>query len=130
MLNVVVRYKTGEVFKGTTANFFPNKPTFHLISLQGGSREIVLSELKAVFFVKSLTGDPSIQEPKEFSGDDTGAGKGRKSKVSFLDGETLIGFCPAYRREMKGFFLFPSNPNSNNDRIYVVADAVRTVELL
>ena len=130
MLNVVVRYKNGEVFKGTTANFFPQKPIFHLISLQGGSKEITIADLKAVFFVRSLSGDSTFQEPKEFTGDDTGAGKGRKAKVVCNDGEVMIGFCPSYRKDLKGFFLFPADKNSNNERIFVIAEGVKSVELI
>ena len=57
---VVARYMDGRIAKGTTYDFGPQKNTFHVISGkeddQKVSNEIFLSELKAVFFVKSLEG--------------------------------------------------------------------------
>ncbi|MFZ3063116.1 MAG: hypothetical protein WA148_05180, partial [Actinomycetota bacterium] len=83
-----------------------------------------ISDLKAVFFVKSLEGFPEYKEKKEF----TETAPGRKIKVEFLDGEVIAGTTTGYSQERQGFFLFPVDPESNNLRIYVVSAAVKKVD--
>src|SRR4030042_6061086 len=68
---VVARYKDGRLVKGITHDFGPQKKAFHVVSLGGEGEargkvyEVFLSELKAVFFVKSLRGKPGREHPKE-----------------------------------------------------------------
>jgi hypothetical protein len=88
--------------------------------------KVVVSELKAVFFVKSLVGNAAYHEVKEFDGPTSG----RKVQVTFNDGEVLVGSTQAYQADRPGFFLVPADPQSNNERIYVVAGAVQKVTLL
>ena len=69
---VVARYIDGRVVKGTTVDFLPTRPSFHLIPIgQGGNPisvlEIKVSDLKAVFFVKDFNGDPAYDELKSFN---------------------------------------------------------------
>ena len=129
MLNVVVHFKNGDVIKGTTANFFPQRPLFHLQNMQGASREVEIKDLKAIFFVKSMAGNPDYDESKNFP-DRASMGMGKKARVVCADGEELVGFCPAYRKDQQGFFLFPADKESNNDRIFLVTNSVKSVEIL
>ena len=62
---VVVRYKNGEVKKGSTGDFFPNKVMFHLKSLTEEPLYVNIEELKMVHFVKDL--EISIEELKKFA---------------------------------------------------------------
>ena len=56
-IKIVVRYRSGEVLKGTTQDFFPNRPSFHLLPQLGGAAiEVRSRDLKAVFFVKDFQG--------------------------------------------------------------------------
>src|SRR5437762_8105831 len=56
---VVARFLDGRMLNGTTQDFFPNRPTFHVLPMDGGSGlEVRCSQLKALFFVKSFEGDP------------------------------------------------------------------------
>ena len=95
---------------------------------EGGARpvKVLVSDLKAVFFVKSLIGNAAYDERKEFGG----PVQGRKVQVTFKDGEVLVGSTQGYQADRPGFFLVPADPQSNNDRIYVVARAVQTVSFL
>jgi len=52
-----------------------------------------------------------------------------KVKVEFADGEVIRGTSFGYSRNRKGFFVVPIDPKSNNERIYVVADNLRTVRV-
>ncbi len=113
--------------KGVTYDFARDKKSFHVHALTDGIKrveEVNVSELKAVFFVKSLEGFPEFREKKEFP---VGT-KGLKIKVEFFDGEIVLGTTPGYSAQRQGFWLFPADPESNNLRIYVVSAAVKKVE--
>jgi hypothetical protein len=119
---VVVHYPGGTLLKGVTNNFFPNKDKFHLTDKDTGEvREVLLSDLKAVFFVKGFDGDRNYQERTDVER----TGLGKRIQVNFNDGETLVGYSQGFAPERPGFFLFPADPESNNDRIYVVTAATR-----
>lgn len=130
---IVARFADGRVLKGTTADFLPSKPVFHLVPTpQSGTSiavvEVKVAELKALFFVKDFAGNPDYNESKEFA-----PGKpvqGRRLEVVFKDGETLVGTTTGYQPDRAGFFLVPADPNSNNDRCFIVADAVKAVRFL
>jgi len=68
-VKVVVRYTDGKVVKGFTQDFLPNKDRFHLHPAErtpGEAREVLLKELKALFFVKDFDGDPQYDERKKY----------------------------------------------------------------
>lgn len=124
---VVVHFPGGSVLKGITNNFFPNKDKFHLTDKDTGEvREILLSGLKAVFFVKGFDGDPAYRERSDVER----TGLGKKIQVDFSDGEVLVGYSQGFAPNRPGFFLFPADPQSNNDRVFVVAAATRAARFL
>ena len=56
-LHVVARLTDGGMLKGTTRDFSPNKPDFHVYpggDLRASAVKVSLARLKAVFFVKTL----------------------------------------------------------------------------
>jgi hypothetical protein len=125
----VVRYQDGRVIKGFTRDFMPNKESFHLIPMnsQPDAKPIVISvrELKAVFFVKDFKGDSEYQDKKTI--DPQKSVIGRKIKVVFKDGELLVGTTQGYQPGRPGFFIFPSDPQSNSDRCYVISAATTEI---
>ena len=125
---IVARFADGRLLKGTTQDFAPGKDAFHVIGSEGGARpvKVAVPELKAVFFVKSFIGNAAYNESKAFGG----AVPGRKVEVTFKDGERLVGSTQGYQSDRPGFFMIPADPQSNNDRIYVVARAVQQVRFL
>jgi len=125
---IVIRYQDGRLLKGCTDDFFPNKEIFHVTpqtTPPSKPLEIRVSELKAVFFVKDLTGDSKRQDLNEFSGSNPSIG--RKIKVIFKDGEILMGTTQGYQPNRPGFFLVPVDPKSNNDRCFVVSASTKEV---
>ena len=128
---VVARYLDGRVVKGTTVDFLPTRPAFHLVPIgQSGTSvlEVQVSDLKAVFFVKDFIGDSAYDEVKAFNaGTPT---QGRRMQVVFKDDEMLVGTTMGYQPERSGFFLMPADPKSNNDRCFIVAASVKTVKFL
>jgi hypothetical protein len=128
---VVARFKDGTSLKGYTHDFTPAKDSFHL-TLEGGSpagevRVVQVSDLKAVFFVKSLEGDSGYREKKTFREAPDANLQGIKIRVEFEDGEVISGVSLGYNKRKPGFFVLPVDRRSNNERIYVVAAAVKNV---
>jgi hypothetical protein len=131
-VKIVIRFGDGRILKGHSQDFFPNKPVFHLIrNLAKGSanqKEISVSDLKAVFFVKTFAGNPDYKERKSFVEGDRA--QGRRVEVVFVDGETLQGSVLGYNPKDPGFFLFPPDPKCNNNRIFVVNNALKNFRYL
>jgi hypothetical protein len=125
MLNkIVIRYTDGKIKKGTTEDFLPNKDILHLRDRDNGEiQKIIIKDLKAVFFVKDFEGNPNYQEKDDIER----VGLGRKIKVHFKDGEKLVGYTQGFSRDRAGFIIFPSDPNSNNEKAFVVTDATDKV---
>ncbi|MEW6001569.1 MAG: hypothetical protein AB1638_02825 [Nitrospirota bacterium] len=124
-IKIVVRYADGRVIKGYTRDFFPNKSLFHLHPADkpsGEGIEVLLKDLKAIFFVRDFEGKPSYNERKDFT--EGKQSPGRKIEITFADGEMLVGTIMGYDPQRPGFFLFPPDPQSNNLRIFVVSKAV------
>src|SRR5512135_3547081 len=131
-IKVVIRYANGKLLKGYTNDFFPNKPLFHVHPVETGREdkgiEVVVNQLKAVFFVKDFAGDPSHNDQKHFA--ESGQPLGRKAEVTFADGEVLVGTTIGYDPKRPGFFITPADLQSNNLRTYVVSTAVRAFRFL
>ena len=123
---VVVKFKDNTVAKGKTSDFFPNKTQFHLEEMNGEIADISIEDLKAVFFVKDFKGNENHQDNYN---DEIAAG-GRKIKVRFLDGETVVGYTLGYSPDRQGFFLTPADLQGNNERIFIVKSATEKIEFL
>ena len=57
---IVVHEKSGNILKGTTADFFPKRPLFHLAvgGIHGEEvKKIAVEQLKAIFFVRDFNGN-------------------------------------------------------------------------
>jgi len=127
---VVVRYLDGRVQKGTTEDFFPNRPSFHLRPLNSGEVVDVLSkDLKAVFFVKDFVGDSTRTDARGFGRATVDISRGKKIAIRFKDGELVFGFTLTYMPDRSGFFITPADPSSNNMRAYVLTHAAREIRL-
>jgi hypothetical protein len=131
---VVAHFKGGKLLKGSTSDFDPFSPTFRLVSERpednGTVYQVRISDLKAVFFVKTLDGDLMYREKKRFGEvRSTGHLMGIRIEVYFKDGEVVRGTTIDYNGGLQGFFVSPVDPKSNNDYVYVVANAVREIKL-
>lgn len=128
MQNKVVLHLAGGIIrKGTTGDFFPNKELFHFTDTDSREvSEIRVNTLKAVYFVKSFAGNPAYQEKTDMER----AGFGKKIRVQFKDGEIQTGYTQGYTPNRSGFFVFPCDPESNNDRIFIVNAATDKVNFV
>ncbi len=127
---VVARLRNGDVVKGYTRDFFPDRPLFHVLP-KGGQVAFAVktAELKALFFVRDLLGNRMRNKGRRFPAVDQGPQTGRRIAVLFEDGELLVGYAQTYGPDKAGFFVFPADSQSNNIRVYVLRTATRQVKL-
>jgi hypothetical protein len=124
---LVVHYADGRVVKGFASDLFANKESFHFVERDSDtSCTVSLEELKGVFFVKDFDGSPHRQRRSDLDR----AGMGRRIEVDFLDGETLVGYTSGYSRDRLAFFVFPTDPDDNTERVLVINAATRDVRLV
>jgi len=123
---VVIKFKDGTVMKGSTTDFLPNKACFHLNSQNETVETIEVEALKALFFVKDVEGNKDYNETYQ----DVIQGGGKRVQVEFNDGETVVGYVLGYSPDRQGFNMTPADLNSNNERIFVVASATKSVTFL
>jgi hypothetical protein len=126
---IVVHARDGKLLKGTTRDFFPNRPLFHVQPVDNGEPvEVRCKTLKAAFFVRDFEGDAKRQDAVGFLASPAETKQGVKIAVRFKDGELLCGYSLTYSADREGFFMFPSDSRSNNIRIYVLVTATAEVK--
>jgi hypothetical protein len=126
-IKIVLHFKDGKIEKGTTTDFSPRYPSFHILNLQGISHQVDISKLKAIFFVRDFGGKMYKVEKKVFPSKRL---PGKKVQVKFTDSEVLLGYTQGYDPRRTGFFLLPVDPESNNERIFVVLSSVEYIQIL
>ena len=122
---VVARHLDGSIQRGTTIDFSPTRRHFRL---NDGKtvHDVDLGNLKALFFVKDLDGNAAYEEKKGYLARQN---HGKKVVVEFKDGEMLFGYTLSYTSQGFGFFVFPGDPASNNEKVFVLHGATRSVKL-
>ena len=126
---IVARYADGRVLKGVTRDFSPNRGIFHL-DVQNGAPAVELRfrQLKAVFFVSSLEGNAARDDVRGFVHGPAETQHGKKIAVRFRDGEFVCGYTLSWSPDRDGFFLFPADPASNNQRVFVITAATLEIK--
>jgi len=126
---IVARYHDGRVLKGVTRDFSPNRAMFHVDPQDDGPTvELRFRQLKALFFVSSLEGDPSRQDVRGFVHGPAETSQGKKIAVRFKDGEFICGYTLSWSPDREGFFLFPADADSNNQRIFVITGSTLEIK--
>jgi hypothetical protein len=128
MNQVVARFLDGRVLKGTSMDVAAGRTLFHIRSTDGKNEEVNLKDLKALFFVRSLQGDPKRSDAREPDADDSRVRGSTPITVRFADNETIVGLTNSYPPSRSYFFIVPVDPGSNNIRILVNRDAVVHME--
>jgi hypothetical protein len=125
---VVARFRDGRVIKGISLDVDPAKPVFHLRPAQGAAMEIKLTDLKALFFVRSLEGNPTHKEARALAPGDARSRGSTLVTLRFADGEAIIGLTIRFPPNKPYFFVVPVDTKSNNIRILINRDAVTSME--
>lgn len=83
------------------------------------AEEIKAEEVKAIFFVNSFEGDSLHQQLNFYSS--AAPAEGIWMRLEFLDGEVMEGLVYNSIRYLvdPGFFVLPTDPESNNRLVYV-----------
>ena len=127
-IRAVAHFSDHTILKGTTQDFSPLRPLFHIQPAAGGAPvEVRTKKLKALFVVKTFEGNQTRRDLAGFITGPSETAHGKKIAVHFKDGELLCGYSLSYMPDREGFFMFPADSASNNLRIYVLAAA--TVEV-
>jgi hypothetical protein len=122
--NVVAHYSDGRVVKGTGMDIDPTRPVCHVRPEQGPAMEVRLRELKALFFVRSLAGNPGRSENLVPDFQDPRVRGSTVVSMRFADGEQIVGITIRYPPNRPYFYVVPVDAASNNTRILVNRDAV------
>jgi len=126
---VIVRTRDGEVIPGF-ANQDRISKTLKIITQQGKEQKFSIDKLKAVFFVKDFQGNPEYDEIKFLNKQSVSSMVW--VRVEFFDGEVLEGKIPNNMELISspGFYLSPSDRDTNNKRVYVVKSSLKNFTFL
>jgi len=138
---VAARFNNGKVLKGYVKDFTADSEMVFLDDAASGMNHIIpINDLKALFFIRTFEGDREYRDKKAFG---LSPSKGRKVFIKFKDKESLIGFIDGevpFQKgftlakpdgtEDTGFFLAPSDNDSNNIKVFVVGSAIENVTIM
>ncbi len=116
------------MLKGIGLDIDPTRPTFHVRPAPGKAVTVKLAELKAIFYVRSLHGDPAHEEDLTPHPDDARARASRLLTLRFVDGEVMVGHTIGYPMNRPFFYIVPVDARSNNIRIMINRAALVSIE--
>ena len=114
-----------QIIKGISLDIDPARPTCHVKTEERGMVQVMLAQLKALFFVRTLGGDPNYREVQAVDASDARARGAAQIELEFADGERLVGLTTRFPPVRRFFFVLPADPRSNNLRILVNRSAVQ-----
>ncbi len=123
---VAVRFLDKRVLKGRIVDFHPNREFFHVeVAGVAAPTRVAVEGLKAIFFIRTLEGNPEHVERREF---EERLGTEKKVWIEFSDGEKLAGWSNSFGSPRGGFYLFPADEGSNMEKAYVFRAAILRLE--
>ncbi len=120
---LVVRQKDKTLLKGKSIDFDPNRLFFNMSLLSGVQTKIHMENLKAIFIVKDYAGNKDYT----YSYEDVLFWYGIKIRITFNDGEIMIGYISDYISSKRGFFVTPADIKGNNRGIYVIRSSTKDI---
>jgi hypothetical protein len=120
---VVANLLDGRVVKGTSLDVDPARPVCH-IRTATGMEKVRLADAKALFFVRSLTGNKDRNDVQQVQPEDVRAKGSARIDLVFKDGERIAAFTNRYPPRGAFFFVVPVDTGSNNTRVLVNAAAL------
>jgi len=124
---VVAHYLDGRLIKGTCLDIDPARPTCHVKTAEQGMVQVMLAQLKALFFVRSLAGNPDYEEVKTVGGSCARARGAATIELQFAGGKRVVGLTTRFPPVRRFFYVVPADVNSNNVRILVNRSAVQNL---
>ena len=136
---MVVRMAGGELLKGFSHDFAPNKPRLHvqMVGPEGevlGTRDVYVKDVEAIFFVRDFAFDRKDHLPGPLTDENPAAvpAGARAVVVKFIWGKEMEGLTYGYDPKRPGFFVYPTSPLHhayNCERAYISRNAAETVTL-
>jgi hypothetical protein len=112
---VVVHFVNGQVKRGKLRDAKLDNETISLELLPAQPIEqCPTQKLKAIFFLLS-------------SGEKSSPVNGPKIRITFSDERQITGWAPDYLSKNNGFFLYPADPRTNVDYIFIYCSAVKNI---
>lgn len=132
-MEVIVTFTRGENRRGRLLSFNTNNPVFYL-QVPDGEGKIVSSSVpfntvqQIIYLKKGLRDDSQVRQEKI---EDTvlASATSFRLNVEFNDGSVLTGTAHKYNPGDMGFYLSPLSPADKSERIFVLAHAVKRVEV-
>jgi hypothetical protein len=125
---VVARFQDGRLVKGTSMDIDPDKPFCHVRPPDGPAVQVVLADLKALFFVRTLDGNPEHREALTADPTDPRARGATLVRIEFADGEAVVGMVIRFPPVKQYFYVTPADPQSNNTRMLINRNATVSIE--
>ena len=125
---IVARFLDGRVVKGISLDIHQSRPNFHVRPPSGDTVRVNLTDLKAVFYVRTLEGDANRDESLTPDPEDSRSRGSNLVRLRFKDGETMVGLSNGSPANREFFFIVPVDAQSNNLRVLVNAAAVLSME--
>ena len=121
---VVAHYHDGHLVKGLSLDVAPNRPVCHVRTDNGSTVQVALADLKALFFVHDLHGNPDYVESDQPAEGDIRLHGTKQITVQFKDGERIVGLTNRLPPPEPYFFMMPIDNRSNNIRLLVNSKAL------
>lgn len=122
---IVAHFIDGTVQKGLSLDVDAKRPVCHLKTQTGGTIEVALADVKALFFVKTATGRSNYKNARDTEPGDSRLVGTRRVRMVFVDGEEMVGLMIRFPPITPYFYMLPIDPGSNNIRILVNRAAVK-----
>lgn len=123
-VRLIIRYLDGKLIKRVAKAYQFSGDRLAIVNLLTGRNETFsLVNLKAVFFVKHLIGNPERADRHGF----VQASAGENMFVEFHDNECMWGACESYNPNSLGFFIKPCDEDCNNLLVYVDRRATKYI---
>ncbi len=123
---VVLHFRGGRTLRCLLHEFSADCDELKVATGDGEMAVVPVAELKAVFFLKDSR---RRRLEMQLGTAAEGGPEGALARVEFFDGEIVRGLVQHYSVADRGFFLYPTAVESNNDRIFVMASALTSVDL-
>jgi hypothetical protein len=123
---VAVRFLDKRVLKGHIVDFHPNREFFHVEEPgKPAPTRVAIEGLKAIFFIKTLEGNPGHVDKRVF---EDRLGTEKKVWIEFTDGEKLAAWANSSSSPRGGFYVFPADEESNMEKAYVFRAAIQRMD--
>lgn len=126
--NVIARLSSGLVIQGLTIDFNPERAAFRVTPPEGGRGvEVKVQDLKALFFLSGEAARPDFRRARGWVPPPDPVRDGKKSAITFKDGETMVGYTLGYRPGKIGFWFYPGMASSVYEKVWICATAVASI---